>query len=185
MLQPEYHSLVCHPAIPARNIASIKAACDISAQHKLCLRYHVNITEHLLAVSSKQVSERTDNLWKTTCFEVFLASNNMPKYVEFNFAPSTRWAAYQFSGYREGRIDLFLPSAPKICVDISDTHFALEATVRLPTELHYGVSAIGIAVVAEETSGKKSYWALKHQKSEPDFHDHSCFTLKLAAAGPL
>lgn len=183
MLQPEYHSLVCHPAMPTGNITSIKVACDISARQVLRLRYQINISEHLLVVSGKQVSERTDNLWEKTCFEVFLASGNEPEYAEFNFSSSTRWAAYQFSGYRECRIDLALPSAPKICVDTRDTHFALEASVQLPTELHYDVSAIGIAVVAEESSGKKSYWALKHQKSKPDFHDRSCFTLKLEAAG--
>jgi hypothetical protein len=181
MLQLEYHSLACHPAMPADSIMSVKAACDISTQRMLRLRYHINISKHLLVVSDKQVPERTDNLWETTCFEVFLAAVNKQEYMELNLSPSTRWAAYQFSEYREGRMDLALSTAPEIHIDMRDSHFALEANVQLPPEFEHSVFAIGMAVVAEESSGRKSYWALKHQKSEPDFHDRSCFTLKLEA----
>ena len=44
---------------------------------------------------------RTDELWRHTCFEAFVCGLNSAFY-EFNFAPSTQWAAYQFGGYRNG-----------------------------------------------------------------------------------
>ena len=49
---------------------------------------------------------RTDELWRSTCFELFLRFDDDERYVEFNFSPSTRWAAYAFDGYREGMAEL-------------------------------------------------------------------------------
>src|SRR6266571_6800294 len=43
---------------------------------------------------------RTDELWRHTCFEAFVGAG--VAYYEFNFAPSTHWAAYRFSSYRTG-----------------------------------------------------------------------------------
>src|SRR5215831_2753419 len=45
---------------------------------------------------------RADELWRHTCFEAFVRTSSGEAYYEFNFAPSTQWAAYRFSGYRSG-----------------------------------------------------------------------------------
>src|ERR1700756_4658002 len=45
---------------------------------------------------------RRDELWRHTCFEVFIRGPAGPAYYELNFSPSTEWAAYRFSGYRNG-----------------------------------------------------------------------------------
>ena len=34
---------------------------------------------------------------------------------------------------------------------------------------------LGLAAVIEETSGRKSYWALAHPPGKPDFHHPDCF----------
>ena len=39
---------------------------------------------------------RRDELWRHTCFELFVRYGNEPRYCEFNFAPSGDWAAYEF-----------------------------------------------------------------------------------------
>ena len=41
----------------------------------------------------------TDELWKHTCFEAFIASQG-DEYRELNFSPSTACAAYSFESYR-------------------------------------------------------------------------------------
>ena len=43
---------------------------------------------------------RTDELWRHTCFEAFIRPAAAATYFEFNFAPSTQWAAYRFDDYR-------------------------------------------------------------------------------------
>jgi len=120
---------------------------------------------------------RTDELWQHTCFEAFVRSAAGPGYYEFNFAPSTQWAVYRFAGYRSGMAVATESAAPRIAVRSSARHFALEAVIDLsPLPLPY---RLGLSAVLEETSGRKSYWALAHPPGKPDFHHADCFTLEL------
>jgi hypothetical protein len=184
MLHPIYHPLICHPKTPADYIETIEICCQVTPAGSLWLRYYIEVPEPMLVVANTQEPARTDDLWKTTCFEAFLAIGDEPEYLEFNFSAATLWAAYQFCEYREGRSNLALSAVPEIYLDMSNSHFALEATVQLPPQWQQGRFTIGVTVVAEEPSGTKSYWALDHKKAEPDFHDRSCFTLQLEAAEP-
>ena len=184
-VHPKYHPLACHPKTPAEYIEFIQICCEITTQGRLWLRYHIEVPEPMLVIEEFLDPVRADDLWKTTCFEAFLSIGDEPEYIELNFAPSSQWAAYQFTGYREGRTDLQILSAPEIYLDMSNSHFALEATIALPPEWCQGSLDIGVTVVAEEPGGTKSYWALDHKKAEPDFHDRSCFTLQLEAARHL
>jgi hypothetical protein len=38
-----------------------------------------------------------------------------------------------------------------------------------------------LSAVIEAKDGSKSYWALAHPPSKPDFHNADCFTARLAA----
>src|SRR5436190_13084183 len=58
-----------------------------------------------LVIPSPATPARTDELWKTTCFEIFSAGDGA-SYDEYNLSPSGAWAAYRFDGYREGMRDL-------------------------------------------------------------------------------
>jgi hypothetical protein len=100
-------------------------------------------------------------------------------YSEFNFAPSERWAAYDFTGYRAGMTERATPRAPVITprrgrdVLICDVALPLAALPSLP--VRYGLTA-----VIEEAGGVKSYWAVAHRE-RPDFHDPACLAGVLAA----
>jgi hypothetical protein len=100
------------------------------------------------------LSQRVDKLWQHTCFEIFLASSESDEYCEFNFSPSTQWAAYSFASYRTGMRDL----------DVTPV-------VRLRRHPH--------AAVIELDDGAISYWALAHPGGKPDFHHRDGFVLKL------
>ncbi len=185
MLHPIYHALVCHAKTPATYIESIQICCEISAEGQLWLRYHIEVPEPMIVTAPRTAPMRANLLWNTTCFEAFLAIGDEPEYIEFNFSPSTQWATFEFTGYRKDAADLILPAAPEIHLDMSNSHFALEATVQLPLQWHHNLYFAGVTVVAEEPDGTKSYWALAHKKAEPDFHDRSCFKLQLEAAAKL
>jgi hypothetical protein len=127
---------------------------------------------------------RADGLWRTTCFELFVAHEGEGEgkggYAEFNLSPSERWAAYDFAAYREG---MATRAAPRDAV----------CTLRRGDKLAFFDAAIpvaalpplpwrfGLAAVIEEEGGAKSYWALAHAGEAPDFHDPACFTETLAA----
>lgn len=121
-------------------------------------------------------SARTDDLWKHTCFEVFLADGE--GYFEFNFSPSMQWAAYRFSGYRAGMTNADV-QAPSIEAHADSARLELRASLTLPAASKHW--RLGLSAVIEETSGDKSYWALAHAPGKPDFHHADTF----AADAPL
>ncbi len=137
-----------------------------------------------LLIPAKADPGRTDNLWQHSCFEAFIAQAGSPAYVEYNFAPSTEWAAYRFTAYREGMAPALDLPTPHIFVEQHDGS-RLTQTVFLDasTLKRAGWGAIAISAVIETRDGAKSYWALRHPPGKPDFHHADCFALKLPAAG--
>jgi len=74
-----------------------------SCAGRLLLSYLVTGKISDLRIPPAVAATRTDELWRHTCFEAFICDAPGPAYHEFNFAPSTQWAAYWFDRYRSGR----------------------------------------------------------------------------------
>ena len=140
------------------------------------------------------VSARADELWRSGCFEAFIRAAPGEAYYEFNFAPSTQWAAYRFDGYRTGMRAASEIAAPRIEVQSTPECYTLRATLdlaNLPTPSlrspargggKGGGLRLGLSAIIEETSGRKSYWALAHPPGKPDFHHADCFAHELSPA---
>lgn len=128
---------------------------------------------------------RSDELWRHTCFEAFVRASPGVAYYEFNFAPSTQWAAYRFESYRSGRRVAAEISAPPIEVQSSPDCYALRASLeldRLPDLPREALWRFGLSAVIEDQSGRMSYWALAHPPGKPDFHHSDCFAHELSPA---
>ncbi|HXI86767.1 MAG TPA: DOMON-like domain-containing protein [Parvularculaceae bacterium] len=152
--------------------------------NELALRYVVHGAIGNLALPAEAASARRDELWRHTCFEAFVSAPQSAAYAEFNFSPSTEWAAYLFDGYRAGMRAALEMSAPAISMERNDQRFTLRAVVDLTPFAAIAGDAlwrIGLSAVIEEASGRKSYWALAHGPGAPDFHHSDCFALELAA----
>jgi len=123
-------------------------------------------------------SARGDELWRHTCFEAFVRASSEAGYYEFNFAPSTQWAAYRFTSYRSGMRVAAEVSAPLIEVRSSPDRYALQASLDLDCLLGLPRNALwdlALSAVIEDKNGQKSYWALVHPPGKPDFHHADCF----------
>jgi hypothetical protein len=131
------------------------------------------------------VAARTDELWRHTCFEAFVGSSADAAYCEFNFAPSTQWAAYRFDSYRSGMRAATEIGTPRIDVQSSPDCVTLNASLELDwlSNLPSGARwRLGLSAVIEETSGRRSYWALAHPPGKADFHHSDCFAHELSEA---
>jgi hypothetical protein len=120
-------------------------------------------------------------LWRHTCFETFIAIADEPAYHEFNFAPSGEWAAYEFRGYRDGRLITNEKLRPEVCTCSTNGIFELKASVRLDllSDAHAAAPlSVGMSAVVESRDGF-SYWALRHPREKPDFHHRDGFALHL------
>ena len=63
--------------------------------------------------------------------EAFLRASAGSEYYEFNFSPSTEWAAYWFSSYRSGMRAATEISAAPIEVRSSPDCYTLQASLEL------------------------------------------------------
>jgi hypothetical protein len=149
-----------------------------SQRGALMLRYTVSGDIGNLALPRVVEPARTDELWRHTCFEAFVRPAPGEAYYEFNFAPSTQWAAYRFERYREEMRMAEGIGAPRTEVDCTPERFALQAALQLDRLLS-GRWALGLAAVIEDKSGRLSYWALAHGPGKPDFHCADCFTCEI------
>jgi hypothetical protein len=176
-------SLLCHPETPCSAINRVDVGCDRTKNGALALRYTaVGHIGGIVVPNPVRYASRHDELWKTTCFEAFVKVPGDEGYTEFNFAPSTGWASYNFSKYRLGMTDAVL-DPPHFDIDILEQALNVTVTIDLSNFTNLPQSEnwqIALSAVIEEKDGTKSYWALKHPPGKPDFHHPDCFAMTLA-----
>jgi hypothetical protein len=170
-----------HPDSHCSAVTHIEAEVMRRCAGSLVLYYFVTGRIGDLRMPPAVAAARTDELWRHSCFEAFVRTPPSAAYYEFNFAPSTQWAAYRFSSYRsEIRVATEI-SAPRIEVQSSRACYRLQAALELyqmSSLSSDGVWRIGLAAVIEETNGNKSYWALAHPPGKADFHHSDGFALE-------
>jgi hypothetical protein len=183
------HTLRVHPDTPCAAVAQIEVDVARPRAGRLILTYAVMGKIGDLAIPPVADPVRTEELWQHTCFEALLRGSSGAGYYEFNFSPSTQWAAYRFSDYRTGRCVATETGAPLIEVESSAERFALRASLEIdrlqaPAAGGGGNRAnqkwrLGLSAIIEERSGQRSYWALTHPPGKPDFHHSDCFALEV------
>jgi hypothetical protein len=174
-------SLKLHPNSSFSAAARIEVGIAQPRVDSLMLSYTVTGNMNNMRLPPVMDASRSDNLWQHTCFEAFVRASSGAAYYEFNFSPSTQWAAYRFTGYRSGMSMPAEIGVLPIEVRSNSDCFVLQARLELEglsglprnTPWHLGLSA-----VLEDTNGSKSYWALTHPRGNPDFHHADCFTHK-------
>jgi hypothetical protein len=181
-------TLRIHPSSVCAAVNHIEVNVVRPQTHRLVIDYVVNGRISDLAIPPVAAAARTDDLWRHTCFEAFVRNSRGTAYYEFNFAPSTHWAAYSFSSYRSDRRVATEVKTPRIAVDAGAECYTLQASLDLgETSLLArggggGVWCLGLSAVIEETSGHQSHWALAHAPGKPDFHHSDCFALEVPQA---
>jgi hypothetical protein len=171
-------ALKAHSGFPSDPVSAIEV--DIERDDaNLTFRYTLAGAVADLAIPATSAPARTDDLWRHTCFEAFLRPEGGEAYFEFNFAPSTEWAAYSFTGYREGMAAAEI-AAPQVWVATTDDALVLTAKLDLSgLQLPPGPCRLALSAVIEQASGAKSYWALAHPPGRPDFHHRDSFACEL------
>lgn len=173
------YDLTPHPAHRPEHVSAVRASVVGSDKHWLRLRWRIE-RSGALVIPKFAGKARADDLWQTTCFELFCRPQNGSAYCEFNFSPSERWAAYDFDDYREGmRVRPVTPDP--VCTYRGGSVFSLFDVAISSASMPREPSAINFACVLDEQGGSKSLWALAHPGTKADFHDAACFTATLAA----
>jgi hypothetical protein len=174
------HALKPHPDTPPDRITAVDVELAVDPGDDVLMTFIVGGSADLL-IPDRAPAGRRDGLWETTCFEAFFKPVGGEPYFEFNFSPSTEWAAFRFARYRkQGMRPLERPVDP-ILRRIDGSRAILEVDLDL-SGLPDLPMRMGLCAVIEERNGRKSYWALAHPPGKPDFHHQDCFALELPAA---
>lgn len=148
----------------------VKANFFQAAADLLLIEFTISGPLHLISWPTASGGARENDLWNHTCLEAFFSSGQTEKapYTEINCSPNGSWNAYAFSSYREGMTpsDTLTVRLKQRESTPQDARFQVEIQSTSPL----AIQALGLSAVIEFTGGEKSYWALHHPGSRPDFH---------------
>jgi len=179
--------LLPHPTTPDEALTSITVEVESPTSELLILYYRVTGDIDRIALPPQAPSKAQDLLWKHTCVEAFISLPDSEGYYEFNFSPSSQWAAYRFEDYRQGMQPVVLAPAPRVICRRREGELDIDVDLNLSgipevadaiangRELRLAASA-----VIEDSQGRISYWALAHPPGKPDFHHRDGYALVLA-----
>ena len=156
-------SLVRHPDPPSGAIHAVDAELERLPGGAIAT-FRVLGDMARLVIPQPAVPDRTDGLWRTTCFELFVAGEGTA-YREYNFSPSGQWAAYEFDDYRAGMRN----TPARVETEIYQTNNALQFSAKINAEFPNPV-LIGLTAVIEESDGAIRYWSTAFAPGKPDFH---------------
>lgn len=172
-------ALARHPSTRSDAVRSIQVLARRPAGAELRLTYRLDGDIARIRVPPSSAQRIGVELWRHTCFEAFVGLDRCSAYHEFNFAPSGEWTVYAMRGYRDGAPLSDELMRPDIAMRSGDQRLELDALVRLDRLSALHVTSplrVGINALIEASDGF-SYWALRHPREKPDFHDAAGFTL--------
>jgi hypothetical protein len=166
----------------AKNLPEIKILGTVDQfGNQLHLEYEVYGDVNSILLPQPSTPVRQDDLWKTSCFEFFIAVPNAPRYWEFNMSPSGQWNvycmdAYRRVGFREESAFHQLPFEFRKV----ETGLYLEIFIDLQPIIPFGQTIeIGIAAVIQAVNSQQTFWALVHPGEQADFHSRDSFVIEL------
>jgi hypothetical protein len=184
MRSPRSVTLTRHPDTPCAAVQRIEVHVSATERETLELRYVVEGDIAHLSIPAESAPRPAGKLWQHTCFEAFVSPMQTGEYYEFNFSPSSEWAIYRFSAYREGMSVVAPARPPLISVEHDNTRLSLAAVIDLEPLSAVRNSPdprLALSAVVEDAQHRLFYWALAHPPGKPDFHHADGFALELPA----
>ena len=156
-------SLVRHPDSSPGAIQAIDAELDRAPSGAIAtFRIRGDMTKLIIPPAAQP--QRADGLWKSTCFEVFVAGEGAG-YREYNLSPSGQWAAYEFDEYRSGMRNVSAEIETKVSLIDSGLQIVAKIVAEFPNP-----ALVGLTAVIEENDGAIRYWSTAFAPGKPNFH---------------
>ncbi|MFN2100712.1 hypothetical protein [Altererythrobacter sp. MF3-039] len=168
------HELVLHPQSADGPIKKVSASLrPTSAGCEAEFRLEGDIAS--IKVPENASPRREDFLWKTTCFEIFWQPDRGTYYREFNLSPSSKWACYDFDGFRENSRDA---PVEQIAISCSHDEEQLVLKAAIASELP-DPAQVALNGIVEDLEGNIQFWALAFPEGKPEFHSEICRQLRV------
>ncbi|PZD73594.1 hypothetical protein C1752_02130 [Acaryochloris thomasi RCC1774] len=169
------------PFLCSSALSSIQVKGELTRNPE-CLRIRYVVVDPLgevVALPPSDAPSRQDDLWATTCLELFFGPAGSENYWEINLSTAGHWNVYRFDAYRSGmREEASVTVLPfKVERPAGRLHLSLDLDLTL-LGIGEGELEVAIATVLQSKNNLMSYWALTHPGAEADFHRRDSFILK-------
>jgi len=124
---------------------------------------------------------RADELWKATCFELFLAHEDGEEYFELNISPSLAWNFYKLKSYRATLQPFLFSAIPTITTQKSKNCYTLTFNLTQEELDFRAFKRYNLATILLTKEQKQTFWALNPLSEKTDFHDKGSFMSRLNA----
>ena len=159
---------------PYGNIDDINVEVIFHLQeNKLFISFTVKgkVDEYYFPATSKP--QRANELWKATCFELFLADSKAETYYELNFSSSLAWNFYALKHYRAEVSEVKLLNDPIIQVFEENESFKIELELEGFDFSKFDICNLTCILLTKEN--ERTFWSSKKMDEKPDFHDRKYF----------
>ena len=96
---------------------------------------------------------RADELWRSTCFELFISKPEASAYLELNISPDGGWNCYAFDSIRTG----MMTSNNLEVTEIESGQGQLEAKIHWPDATISSAWSLGLSAVIKTTDLNLEY----------------------------
>jgi len=157
-----------HQLTPYKQSSNIKIISTLEQNKNLLhltFKLSGDLENYKLPKTKKE--ERKNELWKESCFELFLATEEEEAYYEFNFSSTLAWNAYRLEHYR---------AEPKTIDEVELVKFEMKQTKEtFFIEIILDVQTLkfdtyNLATILLNKQDKREFWSLKAKGDTPDFH---------------
>ena len=140
---------------------------------KLTLTFTVKGDLQNYTFPKEQTIKRANELWKATCFELFLANSKKDEYYELNFSPSLAWNFYYLKYYRAEVQEVEIVAEPTVQIREDKNSYSIELTLEgFDFERFDSCNLTAIFLTQE---GERTFWSIQPMKESPDFHHRDYF----------
>lgn len=149
-------------------------------ENKIELQY--NVVGPISSLSFENFNQqqfRPDEIWKRSCFELFLKDPSSTRYYEFNFSPQGAWNSYYFNNYRELAGHSLINKEPIISFEKSINQVSCFVELNLSNWISKRFTLASTTCILKNQDNHNNYFAPSHPCDDPDFHHYDGFTINL------
>ncbi len=125
------------------------------------------------------IQKRENELWKRTCFELFIAPKSKSNYNELNISPSSEWNFYHFSNYKIGMKEDKDISKPSIYSSIRKNHYLLSCKFTINNKILEDKLIFNLAVILLDKKGLRHFYSINRKRGVVDFHNREYWVYSL------
>ena len=145
--------------------------------NRLKVNYEIRADVSQYNFLKKTKQQRVDELWRDSCFEIFIANRSSDEYYEINTSPSTEWNAYHFKSYKEKMNKSYIFSMPSIKNQQLANRYNFSFEMSFQEGIFEKELLINLAVILLDREGVRHFYSINRRKGSPDFHDRDLYMI--------